>query len=157
MQIVLFLIGAVAWLVVFWIGSIAFEATGMERTKARFQALSAISGTGFTTSESESVVNHPKRRRIAARLIFIGNTGLLGFIIAIILFVRVGMVAPPLFHIIAIIITVATIALLVKSGAINKITSSVVWRMRQRKLAPYVEEIVHQAGEYGVARRVGWI
>lgn len=30
------------------IGSIAFEMTGLERDKARFQALSCFSGTGFT-------------------------------------------------------------------------------------------------------------
>ncbi len=65
MQIAVILIGAVVWLSIFWMGSIVLEATGMQRTKACFQVLSAITGTGFTTSEVESIVNHPKRRRIA--------------------------------------------------------------------------------------------
>jgi len=38
--------------------------TGMEKKKARFQALSAFAGTGFTTKEAESVVNYPARRKI---------------------------------------------------------------------------------------------
>ncbi|MGB3863736.1 MAG: hypothetical protein WA915_16785, partial [Candidatus Aminicenantaceae bacterium] len=44
--------------------SIALMMTGLEKHKARFQALSAFSGTGFTTKEAEVVVNHPKRRNI---------------------------------------------------------------------------------------------
>jgi len=64
MQIVVILIAAVVWLLTFWLGSTALGATGMQRIKARFQALSSITGTGFTTRESESIVNHPKRRQI---------------------------------------------------------------------------------------------
>lgn len=41
-------------------GAVALMITGMEEKKARFQALSAFSGTGFTTREAESVVNHPQ-------------------------------------------------------------------------------------------------
>jgi len=58
------------WLLILWAGSVSLEATGMERDRARFQALSALTGTGFTTQEAESIVNHPKRRRIATCLIF---------------------------------------------------------------------------------------
>jgi hypothetical protein len=49
--------------------------TGMSRESSRFQARSAFFGVGFTTSESESVVNHPVRRRIVAWLILLGNAG----------------------------------------------------------------------------------
>ena len=154
MQILVFIVGAIAWLVIFWTGSIAFESTGMERNKARFQALSAITGTGFTTSEAESVVNHPKRRKIATRLMFFGTTGLIGFIIAIILFVRAGLEAPSPFYIIGIVITVVTIVLLIKLGAINRVTTSIVRLMRKPSSTPYVaiEEIIHQTGHYGVMR-----
>ncbi len=44
--------------------SIALMMTGLEKNKARFQALSAFSGTGFTTKEAEMVVSHPVRRKI---------------------------------------------------------------------------------------------
>ncbi len=54
MQILVLLVFLIAWLLTFWLGAIALEITGMERSKARFQALSALSGTGFTTSEAES-------------------------------------------------------------------------------------------------------
>jgi K+/H+ antiporter YhaU regulatory subunit KhtT len=38
--------------------------TGLSRDAALFQARSAFTGTGFTTSEAEEVVSHPARRRI---------------------------------------------------------------------------------------------
>jgi len=58
------------------IASVALRLTGLEEASARFQALSAFSGTGFTTSEAETVVNYPIRRRIVAVLMIIGNMGL---------------------------------------------------------------------------------
>jgi hypothetical protein len=48
----------------------------MGREVARFQARSAFTGAGFTTSEAESVVSHPVRRRIVAWLMLAGNIGI---------------------------------------------------------------------------------
>ena len=57
------------------IGGFALELTGIEPEVARFQALSAFSGTGFTTREAERVVGHRTRRRIVTILIILGNAG----------------------------------------------------------------------------------
>lgn len=57
-------------------GAIALTMTGMHYSQARFQALSAFTGTGFTTRAAESVVNHPARRRIASWLMLLGNAGI---------------------------------------------------------------------------------
>src|SRR4030043_906617 len=94
MQIIGMLIFLFVWLLILWLGSIALEATGMERAKARFQALSALTGTGFTTREAESIVNHPRRRRIATWLIFLGSVGIITFILVMILYLRAGLNAP---------------------------------------------------------------
>lgn len=48
----------------------------MNQEAARFQARPALTGAGFTTTESERVVNHPVRRRIIMVLMLLGNTGL---------------------------------------------------------------------------------
>jgi hypothetical protein len=61
--------------------SIAFMMTGLEKHKARFQALSAFSGTGFTTKEAELIVNHPTRRKIARWLMITGNAGIVTVIV----------------------------------------------------------------------------
>ena len=58
------------------IGSVALTLTGMSQDAARFQARSAYTGVGFTTSESEQVVNHPVRRRVLAFLMLTGNIGI---------------------------------------------------------------------------------
>lgn len=67
------------------VATIALTHTGLTRASAKFQARSAFSGAGFTTSESEMVVNHPVRRRIVMILILIGNAGLVTAVSSLIL------------------------------------------------------------------------
>jgi hypothetical protein len=62
-------------------GAIALVFTGMEESKARFQALSAFTRTGFTTREAETVMRDPRRRSIVTWLIIIGNAGLVTVIV----------------------------------------------------------------------------
>ena len=154
MQIVFILVGIVVWLSVFWIGSIALEATGMPRTKARFQVLSAITGTGFTTSEAEAIVNHPRRRKIATWLIFIGNTGVLGFIIVLIIFARVGIRTPSPLQIGTVIAVILAIFLFIKLGALDGLTSIILRLTHKKRPTSFLmtEEILHQAGGYSVTR-----
>ena len=58
------------------IAAVALESTGLSRDAARFQARSAFTGVGFTTSEAENVVVHPVRRRIVMWLMLVGNVGI---------------------------------------------------------------------------------
>ncbi|MBD3378999.1 MAG: potassium transporter TrkA [Candidatus Omnitrophica bacterium] len=58
------------------IGAAALELTGLSDDVAAFQAQSAFSGAGFTTSESETVLKHPVRRRIIRVLILLGSAGI---------------------------------------------------------------------------------
>lgn len=67
------------------VASIALIHTGMERERAKFQARSAFTGAGFTTSESEMVVKHPMRRRIIMTLLLLGNAGFVTAISSLIL------------------------------------------------------------------------
>lgn len=62
--IVLILIISLVSFLITRVTTVALTVTGMAKESARFQARSAVSGVGFTTSESEAVVNHPLRRRI---------------------------------------------------------------------------------------------
>jgi len=72
-------------IVVVRVGSIAFVMTGLSEDVARFQALSAFSGAGFTTSEAETIVMYPARRRIATTLIRLGSIGLVASIATLML------------------------------------------------------------------------
>ena len=63
-------------------GAIALMLTGIDSASARFQSLSAFTGTGFTTRESELIVGHPLRRRIVTWLIVLGNVGIVTVIVS---------------------------------------------------------------------------
>ena len=69
------LIAILVSFIVVRIGGFALQLTGIEPEVARFQALSAFSGTGFTTREAERVVGNKTRRRIVTILIILGNAG----------------------------------------------------------------------------------
>jgi hypothetical protein len=60
------------------VATVALVHTGLGREAARFQARSAFTGVGFTTTDSEieSVTGHPVRRRIVFSLMLIGNVGI---------------------------------------------------------------------------------
>jgi TrkA family protein len=57
------------------IATVALRATGLSEDVARFQARSAFWGVGFTTAESEHLVNHPVRRRILLLLMLLSSAG----------------------------------------------------------------------------------
>jgi len=61
--------------------AIALMMTGMDSRRALFQALSAFTGTGFTTKEAEFVMNHPTRRKIITWLMILGNAGIITVIV----------------------------------------------------------------------------
>ena len=71
-----FFLVVVASLTATRVAAVALILTGVSPEVARFQARSALSGSGFTTSEAESVVNHPARRQIIMFLMLIGSAGL---------------------------------------------------------------------------------
>ncbi|MCD6488642.1 MAG: TrkA C-terminal domain-containing protein [Desulfurococcales archaeon] len=75
MALISFLLVILFSIIVVRIGTVALKMTGLSRDVAAFQAQSAFSGVGFTTSESEYVVSHPVRRRIIRILMLLGSAG----------------------------------------------------------------------------------
>ncbi|MEJ2740608.1 MAG: TrkA C-terminal domain-containing protein [Dehalococcoidia bacterium] len=154
MQVLIALLFLVVWLLILWIGSIALEATGLDRSKSRFQALSALTGTGFTTSQAEMIVEHPKRRRITTYLILIGNTGIAAFLILLVLYLRSGITAPsrPLIVLTAIVLLI--LALFFFLGLIDRLTN-VFLRIGGKgpgTLSGSVRALYNQMDDYTVAR-----
>lgn len=72
-------------LIVVRIGTIALESTGLSRDIAQFQAQSAFSGVGYTTKESETMMDNPLRRSILRYLMLMGSAGLTSAVAALIL------------------------------------------------------------------------
>ena len=63
----------------------ALTLTGVSNDLARLQAISAFTGVGFTTGESESMVNHPFRRRVMMVLMVVGNIGIVTAVSSLVL------------------------------------------------------------------------
>lgn len=63
-------------LVIVRVATVGLAMTGLSPDLAQFQALSAFTGSGYTTRESEDIVNHPVRRRIVMHLMLLGNAGM---------------------------------------------------------------------------------
>jgi hypothetical protein len=54
------------------ISSSLLQLTGLKPDIARYQAISMLTGTGFTTDESKLIIDHPVRRKISEFLILFG-------------------------------------------------------------------------------------
>lgn len=67
------------------IGSISLEATGISSDVSRFEALSAFSGVGFTTKESEMIMESEFRRKVIRVLMILGSAGLTSGVATLIL------------------------------------------------------------------------
>lgn len=81
----LFLLFALLFLIL-EVSTVMLVLTGLDRDTARFQAVSLITSSGFTTSEAELVARHPVRRRIA---MFLMITGTIAFAFIISVLVRI--------------------------------------------------------------------
>jgi len=77
MSLVILLLVILISALIIKVGAIALRMTGIDRETAGFQALSAFTGTGFTTSEAENIVNHPRRRSIVKAMMILGNAGII--------------------------------------------------------------------------------
>jgi hypothetical protein len=55
------------------LATLLLQSTGLSREVARFQAISLLTGTGFTTTEAELITKHPLRRKIGEVLILFGT------------------------------------------------------------------------------------
>ncbi len=72
-----FLLSIVLFLLIIEIITVLFKLTGLSEEKARFQVISLLTGSGFTTKEAELITQHPTRRRLAQILMVLGYVGFL--------------------------------------------------------------------------------
>jgi hypothetical protein len=141
--------------VVVRIGGFALQLTGIEPEVARFQALSAFTGTGFTTREAERVVGHRTRRRIVTILIVLGNAGTVTVIATLVasftqvggyawFFVRLGVIIGGIFGLYQLIIRSN-----IGQRIVDWLQRPVVKRILRE--APAVDEIFHVERDWGIS------
>lgn len=131
-----FLIVAVITLVLGQLATGALIATGVPPEIAAFQARSAFSGAGFTTTETENVVNHPVRRRIIATTMLVGSLGTPTLVVSVL----AGLIAPgpgsTVERTVVALSGLVLIILVVLNRPIRRLLVGVGRRYTRRRLAP---------------------
>lgn len=137
------------------VGGFALQLTGIEPDIARFQALSAFSGTGFTTTEAERVVRHRTRRRIVSILIILGNAGLVTIIATLVAsFTQVSGYGWFFVRLAIILVGILVLyRLIIGSRFGNRILESFRRPLLSRitREAPAIEEIFHTGKGWGLS------
>jgi K+/H+ antiporter YhaU regulatory subunit KhtT len=155
------IVGIVAFLVVLGLSlfitrlaTIALMLTGMSHQAAKFQARSAFTGTGFTTTEAERVVDHPARRRIITVLMIVRSAGLMSIIISLILsFIGSSEELPRLNRLLWLVGGVFALWLVTRLSfvdkALNRLIASILRRWTDLDTRDY-ESLLHLSGDYAV-------
>ncbi len=137
------------------IGSIALELTGIPIEIAAFQAQSAFSGAGFTTTESETIVNHSVRRKIIRILIMLGSAGLTSSIATLILTFVGQKSAAITYRGVLLIIGLFIIYLLARSEVIYKFMKRIIKSFLRKHTSLVVmdyQEILGLTKGYGISK-----
>lgn len=136
------------------IATVALVHTGLAKPVARFQARSAFTGTGFTTSEAEKVVDHPVRRRIVAALMVVRSAGLIGAVSSLILsFVDVADTRDAWIRALLLLGGVAALWLLSRSEWFDRqLSQAISWALnRWTDLENYdYENLLRLSGDYRI-------
>jgi K+/H+ antiporter YhaU regulatory subunit KhtT len=138
------------------IATVALTHTGLSRQSARFQARSAFTGVGFTTNESEKVVNHPIRRRILLLLMLLGNAGVVTAVSSLILsFVNLNQTGSSglLWQIVLLVSGLVLLWSLAASSWVDRHLSNLVSKALKRYTRLRVQDyakLLHLAGDYQI-------
>ena len=71
-SLILFVLFIIVYIVISDIITIFFRLTGLTEEKARFQVISLLTNSGFTTRDSEAIVSSSVRRRLARATMLFG-------------------------------------------------------------------------------------
>jgi len=136
------------------IATIALKMTGLDEKTAYFQALSAFTGTGFTTRDSETVLENNVRRQIVIVLMILGNAGLITVITTIVISFGRTNVLPLLLNVsIALVLIFILFKITTHKGITKFLNDKIEAKLEKRP--PFrkrpVEEVLRVARNYGIA------
>jgi len=113
-----------------------------------------LTGSGFTTDESEKVVSHPVRRKIILMLMLVGNAGLVTAISTLMLtFIKPDKTQSLLLSILILSIGLTLIWWLAQSQWIDKYLSKIIDRALKRFTTIDVRDyaaVLHLSGDYQI-------
>ena len=147
------------------VATVALTHTGLSRESAKFQARSAFTGVGFTTSESEKVVNHPIRRRILLMLMLLGNAGIVTAVSTLIVsFVNLNRSDSLIWQIALLVTGLLILWSLASSRWVDQHLSNIISKLLKKYTKLSVQDfakLLHLAGDYQInelqVRRNDWL
>lgn len=138
------------------VATVALTMTGMSLDHARFQARSAFTGTGFTTSEAEAVVGHPARRRIVMALMLVSGAGAISVLATLILsFAGVDSTSGGLRRAGVIVAALTALLLLSRNRVVDRALRRIFERLLRRFTRLDVRDyaaLLHLRGQWRVAQ-----
>lgn len=136
------------------VAATALALTGLSHEVARFQARSALTGSGFTTSESEAVVNHPVRRRIIMLLMLIGRAGIVTVMASLtVSFAGIDGRQQAAERVAVLALGLALLVVVARSAAFNRLLTRVIERAIRRYTSIDTRDfagLLHLSGNYAV-------
>jgi K+/H+ antiporter YhaU regulatory subunit KhtT len=138
------------------VATIALTHTGLSKQTAKFQSRSAFTGVGYTTSESERVVNHPLRRKILLILMLVGNAGIITVISSLIIsFVQTDGGGGTLWlRIVVLVAGVVALWSVSNSAWVERRLSKLINRLLKKTSALDIADysgLLHLSGEYKIS------
>ncbi len=139
------------------IAAIALEHTGLSTESSRFQARSAYTGAGFTTTESEKIMGHPIRRKIIFNLMLIGNAGIVTVMSTLILtFVLPQTLSSKLYGLLIIVVGMLLLWWAIKSNVVDRWLSKIINKMLLKYTDIEVQDyaaVLHLKDNYKISEK----
>ena len=134
-SLILFIIFIFAYLVVVEVFVILFKLTGLDDEKARFQVVSMLTNSGYTTQEAEIVVHSRTRRKLARFVMLFGyafTVTIVSTVVNIFLQFRNTYIGGAV-ALIPMFITLCVIVIFIKRNKfINNMINKIIERLAQR-------------------------
>lgn len=155
--ITLFLVVSISALIT-KIATIALVHTGLSTDSAKFQSRSAYTGVGFSTTESEKIMNHPVRRRIIFHLMLVGNAGIVTVMSSLILtFVLPETLASKLYGLLIVVFGMSFVWWAIKSKWVDKALSALINRMLKRYTDLHIQDfaaVLHLKDDFKISEKL---
>ncbi|SMC22964.1 TrkA-C domain-containing protein [Clostridium acidisoli DSM 12555] len=149
-MVIYFLLLCLIFFLIIEIMTVMFKLTGLSEEKSRFQVISLLTSSGFTTKESELITQHPSRRKLAQYVMVIGYIGYLTGISFLINIIRTSLS----FKNVLILLTFFIITLfMLKNKIFLKFLDNIIERIllkRPFKSPHKMYKLINRAKGYGV-------
>ena len=147
------------------VAAIALMHTGLSTEIAKFQARSAYTGSGYTSQESEKLMNHPVRRKIVYMLMLIGNAGIITTLSSLMLtFLLPNNRSSLVYSLIFIVVALSALWFAIKSKVVDRWLSKMIDRALKKYTNIDVKDyaaILHLSGENQISelrvRKTSWL